>query len=168
MDTVIQTIAKQIDFLDYRIIKADDVSLQLISNELTQNRNNETQKRFEKAIDSKGKKLNSIIESEEKLAQKKENSDSNKLNTLSLKDQVNFSTVTIYIYQNESVKNEKIININNINIHKPHLGILIIDSFKEGWYLLEAIITFIIKIWSLILIFILGFLFYKKTHKSKV
>ena len=29
LDTVIKTIAKQIDFLDYRVIKADDVSLQL-------------------------------------------------------------------------------------------------------------------------------------------
>ena len=36
MDTVIKTIAKQIHFLDFRIIKADDVSLQMLSNELVQ------------------------------------------------------------------------------------------------------------------------------------
>ena len=35
MDTVIKTIAKQIRF-GYRIIKADDVSLQMVSNELAQ------------------------------------------------------------------------------------------------------------------------------------
>src|SRR6187431_2047217 len=38
LDTVIKSIAKQIDFLDYRIIKADDVSLKMLSNQLSQTR----------------------------------------------------------------------------------------------------------------------------------
>jgi hypothetical protein len=38
LDTVIKCIAKQIDFLDYRVIKADDVSLKILSNQLAQNR----------------------------------------------------------------------------------------------------------------------------------
>ena len=56
LDTVIKTIAKQIDFLEYRIIKADDVSLQMLSNQLTQNRTENQKKRSKKAIDTKGKK----------------------------------------------------------------------------------------------------------------
>ena len=46
LDTVIKTIAKQIDFLEYRIIKADDVSLQMLSNQLTQNRTENQEKRL--------------------------------------------------------------------------------------------------------------------------
>ena len=61
MDTVIKTIAKQIHFLDYRIIKADDVSLQMLSNELAQKRSNSSEKRLENAIDSKRKKLNQVV-----------------------------------------------------------------------------------------------------------
>ena len=67
MDTVIKTIAKQIHFLDYRIIKANDVSLQMISNELAQKRSNSSEKRLENAIDSKGKKLNQVVKAEENL-----------------------------------------------------------------------------------------------------
>ena len=56
LDTVIKSIAKQIDFLDFRVIKADDVSLKLLSNQLSQKRSTHTEKRVEKAIDEKVKK----------------------------------------------------------------------------------------------------------------
>lgn len=75
LDTVIKTIARQIDFLDYRIIKADDVSLKLLSNQLAQKRGETSGKRLEKAIDSKGKKLDNVIDAEDRLDAKKENQD---------------------------------------------------------------------------------------------
>ena len=81
LDTVIKTIAKQIDFLDYRVIKADDVSLQLLSNELAQNRLKSSGNRVTNAIDSKGKKLNQIVTSEDTLESKKSNLTTRKLKT---------------------------------------------------------------------------------------
>lgn len=57
LDTVMKTINREIDFLDARVVKADDVSLQLLSNQLAQNRNSQQQRRVENAIDRKGKKL---------------------------------------------------------------------------------------------------------------
>lgn len=74
LDTILKTIAKQIDFLDYRIIKADDVSLKLLSNQLTQKRGENSEKRLEKAIESKGKKLDNVIEAEEKIDTKRRKS----------------------------------------------------------------------------------------------
>lgn len=55
LDTTLKTIARQIDYLDYRIIKADDVSLKLLSNDLSQKRNQDNQKRVEDAIANRGK-----------------------------------------------------------------------------------------------------------------
>lgn len=102
LDTVVKSIAKEIDFLDLRVIKADDVGLQLLSNELAQQRNNQQQRRIAQAIDSKGKKLNQILTAEDALAGKNENYDQAKLSNLALKDQVAFSTVTLKIYQPET------------------------------------------------------------------
>ena len=65
LDTVLKTIAKQIDFLDYRVIKADDISLKLLANELSQKRGETSTKRIEKTIDAKGKKLENVIDAEE-------------------------------------------------------------------------------------------------------
>ena len=165
MDTVIKTIAKQIHFLDYRIIKADDVSLQMLSNELAQKRSNSSEKRLENAIDSKGKKLNQVVKAEETLDAKKEQNDASKLQNLSLQDQVNFSTLTLNIYQDESIKQEMVANEKSINAYRPNIGLQIWDSVKTGWFMLEHIISFIVVLWPFALIGFLGFLGYKKFLK---
>ena len=166
MDTVIKTIAKQINFLDYRIIKADDVSLQMLANEMAQKRSNTSEKRIEKAIDNKGKKLNQIINAEENLATKREENDATKLQNLSLKDQVNYSTLTLNIYQDESIKQEMIANEKSINAYRPNIGLQIWDSLKTGWFMLENILSFIVVLWPFALIGFIGFLGYKKYLKK--
>ena len=166
MDTVIKTIAKQIHFLDYRIIKADDVSLQMLSNELAQKRSNSSEKRLENAIDSKGKKLNQIVNAEETLDAKKEQNDASKLQNLSLQDQVNFSTLTLNIYQDESIKQEMVANEKSINAYRPNIGLQIWDSIKTGWFMLENIVSFIVVLWPFVLIGFLGFIGYKKFLKK--
>ena len=166
MDTVIKTIAKQIHFLDYRIIKADDVSLQMLSNELAQKRSNSSEKRLANAIDSKGKKLNQIVDAEATLDVKKEQNDASKLQNLSLQDQVNFSTLTLNIYQDESIKQEMIANEKSINAYRPNIGLQIWDSIKTGWFILEHIVSFVVVLWPFVLIGFLGFLVYKKFLKK--
>lgn len=166
MDTVIKTIAKQIHFLDFRIIKADDVSLQMLSNELAQKRSNSSEKRLENAIDSKGKKLNQIVKAEETLDAKKEQNDASKLQNLSLQDQVNFSTLTLNIYQDESIKQEMVANEKSINAYRPNIGLQIWDSIKTGWFMMENIISFLVMLWPFILIGIFGFLGYKRFLKK--
>ena len=166
MDTVIKTIAKQIHFLDYRIIKADDVSLQMLSNELAQKRSNSSEKRLENAIDSKGKKLNQVVKAEETLDAKKEQNDASKLQNLSLQDQVNFSTLTLNIYQDESIKQEMVANEKSINAYRPNIGLQIWDSIKTGWFMLEHIISFVVVLWPFALIGFLGFFGYKKFLKK--
>jgi hypothetical protein len=167
LDTVIKSISKQIDFLDYRIIKADDVSLKMLSNQLSQKRSSTNEKRVEKAIDTKGKKINDIMEAENNLASQKEQNDNSKLENLSIQDQINFSTLTIQIYQHESVKQEMIANTKDYNYYKPNIGIRIIDSLKTGWYVLLDVIVFIIEIWWLLFITIGGFFLYKKYLKKQ-
>lgn len=166
MDTVIKTIAKQIHFLDYRIIKADDVSLQMLSNELAQKRSNSSEKRLANAIDSKGKKLNQVVDAEATLDAKKEQNNASKLQNLSLQDQVNFSTLTLNIYQDESIKQEMVANEKSINAYRPNIGLQIWDSVKTGWFMLEHIISFVVVLWPFALIGFVGFLGYKKFLKK--
>ena len=166
LDTVIKSIAKQIDFMDFRVIKADDVSLKLLSNQLSQKRSANTEKRVEKAIDEKGKKINDIMEAENTLANQKEANDNRTIDNLSLQDQINFSTVTLQLYQNETIRQEIMAGEKNSNAYKPNLGIQILDSLKNGWYILESVFVFLITLWPFILIGFGGFLLYKKYIKK--
>ncbi len=163
LDTILKTISKQIDFLDFRVIKADDVSLQILANQLAQNRSTSQEKRVQKAVDTKGKKLTTIIDAEENLNAKKEANDSKKLENLSLQDQVNFSTVTLQIYQKETIKQEVVANE---KMYRQNIGSKIIDGLRTGWYMLEEIIAFLIQLWSLFLIGMICFLVYKKYLKK--
>jgi len=164
LDTVIKTIAKQIDFLEYRIIKADDVSLQMLSNQMQQNRSSNQEKRLEKAIDTKGKKLNEVIAAEDNLNTKNEQNDNAKLENLSLKDQVNFSTLTLQIYQRETIKKEMVANPKT---YRQGFGSKILDGIISGWYVIEGIIAVIAQLWSVILIGIGGYIIFKKYfHKG--
>jgi len=165
LDTIIKTIARQIDFLDFRVIKADDVSLKLLSNQLSQKRSTNTEKRVEKAIDEKGKKINDIMEAENTLANKKEANDNLTIDNLSLQDQINFSTITLQLYQNETIRQEIMASEKNSNAYKPNLGIQIIDSLKNGWYIFESVFVFLLTLWPFIVTGCGLFLIYKKLQK---
>lgn len=166
LDTVIKTIARQIDFLDFRVIKVDDVSLKLLSNQLSQKRSAITEKRVAKAIDTKGKKINDIMEAENALASQKEAKDTAVIEHLSIQDQVNFSTITLQLYQNETIKQEIIAGEKDSSVYKPNLGIQIIDSLKSGWYILEAIFVFLLNLWPFILITAAGWFLYKRYSRK--
>ncbi|MEL1241065.1 DUF4349 domain-containing protein [Flavobacterium flavipallidum] len=167
LDTVIKCIAKQIDFLNYRVIKADDVSLKMLSNQLAQERSTNKEKRVEKAIDTKGKKINDVISAENDLANQKEQKDLAKLENLSMQDQINFSTLTIQIYQDESVKQAMVANTKDYNYYKPNIGIRLLDSLKTGWNVLLDIIVFFVQIWWLIALSALGFFLFKKYYQKE-
>ena len=166
LDTILKSLVKEIDFLDNRTIKADDVALQLLSNKLSQKRSDKHETRLEKAIDTKGKKLKEITNAETDLLEKQTQNDATTINTLSLEDKVSYSTVTLYLYQRESVKHELIVNEKSANAYRPHIGLQIVDSLKTGWYMLEGIIAFVTQLWALILIGFLVFVGYKKYVKQ--
>lgn len=167
MDTVLKSMVKEIEFLDNRLIKADDVSIQMLSNKLAQKRLQKSQARLEKGIDSKGKKLNQIVDAEDKVLDKETDSDSQLLNTLTLEDQVNFSTVTLYLYQRETTKHELFANDKNTDAYRPNIGLQLLESLKTGWYILEGILAFIAQLWSIVLLGILGFIVYKVYLKKQ-
>mgnify|MGYP003655205474 CR=1 FL=1 len=149
------------------MIKADDVSLRMLSNQMAQNRSSSQEKRVEKAIDTKGKKINDIIEAENVLANQKEQKDNSKLENLSLNDQVNFSTLTIEIYQHESLRQEMLASSKSAEYYKPHLGIRIIDALSSGWYVLLNIIVFMFEIWWLPLLGLIVYFVYNRFFKKQ-
>lgn len=162
MDTVVKEIAKEIDYLDYRLIKADDVALRLLSNELLQKRSATNEKRMANAIDTKGKKINDIMNAETQLENKKAQSDSSAIENLSLQDQINYSTITLQLYQREVVKQELVANEKQGYYFEPSIGIQILDALQSGWFHLLSLVVFLLKLWWLALIGLVIYLIFKK------
>jgi hypothetical protein len=167
LDTVLKIISKQVHFLNYRRIKADDVSLQIVSNELAQKRSTVSEKRLENAINAKGKKLKEIGSAEENLYFKKEQNDLIKIQNLSLNDQIDLSTVTFNIYQDESIMQEMIANEKSSNFFRPNVGLQILDSLKTGWLMLENIVLTVVKLWPILFLGLLGYFSFKKLKRKQ-
>ncbi|HEX2395522.1 MAG TPA: DUF4349 domain-containing protein [Bacteroidales bacterium] len=162
LDTTLKEISKNIVYLDYRIIKAEDVALQILSNKLTEQRAEKSEERLGKAIDDRGKKLRETTEAEALLQHKEEQADKAVISNLSLADQINFSTINISIYQRQQILRELVPNNRNIEAYKAGLGRRIIDSLEVGWRILEAILLFVVKLWALILIGIVIYFIYRR------
>lgn len=166
LDTVIKCIAKQVDYLDFRVIKAEDASLQLLANDMAQARNVAHRKRMQDAIDKQPRKLNDIASGENDLLDKQETADGTKIQNLAMNDRVAFSTVTLAMYESEKVRQELVANEKSVNAYRPHIGLQVWDSLKTGWFILEGILAFIAKLWSLILIAVAAIFLIRKYGKK--
>lgn len=152
LDSTLKDIAKVIDYLDYRVIKADDVALQVLANTLTQKRVARNEQRLTQAIDNRGRKLEETTNAEELLLQKQEEADNAKIANLSLSDQIKFSTIAIEMYQRQGIKRELIVNEDNIKEYEPPFGTKLVNAVSYGWDLLKNIILFIVDMWGIVLI----------------
>lgn len=162
LDTTLRLLARNIVYLDHRIIKADDVALKILSNNLAQKRSAKNEERLVKAIDNRGKKLNETTSAEELLVSKQEQADNAKISNLSLKDQVEFSTVEIYLYQRQTTRTEVVSNNRIIGEYKPGFGQRIMKSIKFGWEILAEIVVFILNLWALFLLGVVVLFIYKR------
>ena len=166
LDTTLKIISRQIDFLDYRIIKADDVALKIYANKLTENRIAKNKERVTNEIDKQGKKLNETTNAENSVLDKQEQADNAKVSNLDIADQVKFSTISITIYQRGDIKREMVSNNKNIDAYTPGLGSQILASIKTGWEIMEAFLIFIAKLWAFILLGIAAYILYRKYSRQ--
>jgi hypothetical protein len=151
LDTTLREIARNIDYLDHRIISADDVALQILANNQTVKRSGRNEDRLTKAIDNRGKKLGETTDAEEVLLTKQEQADNAKISNLSLSDQIKFSTINLSIYQRQSIKRELISNNKNIDEFEPGFGSKLLQAFKSGWSILEKFLVFLTELWGIFL-----------------
>ena len=167
LDTTLKDIAKNIDYLDYRIIKAEDVSLQLLSNNLIQIRNTKNNNRLSNDIDKNTKVLHETTFAEETILSQQEKIDDANLAKLSLNDQIKFSTVNLLIYQRQGINRNIVFNEKIIDKYQIGLGYKLLEGLIYGWKILVFLIVFLSKLWGVALIAALIWAAYKRLSKKK-
>ena len=157
LDATLKEIAPLVEFMDYRIINAKDVTLDLLSKRLEQNRLVRYDGRMVNAIDNQGKKLNDVSNAEDNLLRKQAQADEAKLTNLQILDKIEFSTITLSLYQNQSIKYEVIAKEKTIKPYSTPFGTRFVDALKSGWTIIVEFFLFLVNIWSIILIGVLAF-----------
>lgn len=166
LDTVIRLIGRHIDYLDYRTIEANDITIDLIAKQLEQKRMARFQKRLGKAIDEKGKKLDDIESAENSMLAKATAEDNAYLENLRTMDLVEYSTINLYLYEREKIFHDLIPNEENIAKYEPSFWSKIGEGFYQGWLILEKLILGLINLWPIIIILVLSVYFAIKKVKS--
>lgn len=152
LDAVLKEIAQFVEFMDYRNISARDVTLDLLSKRLEQNRLARYDSRMTSAIDNKGKRLDDVSDAEDNLLRRQTQADEAKLANLQVLDKIKFSTVTLYLYQNQSIKHEVTAKEKAIEPYSVPFGTRFIDALKFGWTVIVEVCLFLVHIWPLILV----------------
>jgi hypothetical protein len=168
LDATLKEIAQFVDFMDYRIISATDVTLDLLSKKLEQNRLAKYDNRMKNAVDSKGKQLNDVTDAENNILYKQQQADEAKLANLQILDKIKFSTITLALYQNQNIKYEVIAKEKKIKSYSTPFGTRFADALKFGWTIVVEIFLFIVNIWSIILIAVLVVLGVRYFKKRKI
>ena len=166
LDSTLREIASQIEFLDYRVIKAEDVSLQLMVNKWREKRAGKHYDRLKNAIDHRGKKLRETVEAEEALASKEETADYMRMDNLSMIDRMNYSTIDLVVYQRETIRHELLPNPKDIRIYEPGFFSNVGASLRDGWNFLESFVLFLLKLWPLVPIALVLWIVLRRYYKK--
>ncbi len=169
LDPTLKDIAAWAEFMDYRKVSATDVRLSLLRNDLTRRRVARQEKRLESAIDEKGEKLNQIADAEDRLAVRQEQADQALLSNMELKDKLEFSTITVQLWQERTCKRVMKANEKSIDRYHPGFGIRFADAIKAGWQGFIDFVIFMMNFWALWLIgagIIVEIRYYRKRRKK--
>lgn len=149
LDKTLTEISALIDYLDFRKIKADDVTKQFHAAKLSESRFINHKKRLEKGVDVKGKKLDQVVSAENELLSKQELADNTKINTMELAHDVSYSTVSINIYQKETTQKETYAYSFPVEPYTPNYGAKILSALAGGASVFGEIILFFVKLWPI-------------------
>jgi hypothetical protein len=160
LDSLVRELNRLILFLDFRIIKMDDISFTLLANQKASDRLKNYELRQKKHIDTKDGKLKETTTAEEKILNRQIQSDNLQVESLALADQVKYCTLTILIYQKPVLYKETQVLLNT-DAFRANLFIRLRDAVVDGWIMFEYFLVFLFKIWWLIALVSGGLLVYK-------
>ena len=162
LDTTLKDIAATVGFLDYRVIRADDVKQQLLANEQKQELLDEHGRRLARDIDVNPKKLRETTIAEQELLDKREAAADAGLMNLSFRDQVKYSTVKMLVYQPETMRQTMFAVEKPVVEWQPGFGAKLFEALKNGWAVAAAIIVLLTNTWVFVLLALLLFFGWKR------
>ncbi len=169
LDTLLRVQDTQIEFLDYRNVRAENVRLQLAYNQLRVKRLSEYQKSVENNIDEKAKRYRDANSGIQDIYSAKTSSDEAQYENLRLKESTEYSTVKISIYQRYTYQHEKIQNPEAIEDYKPSYTQRFKAALEVGWNIFIHIIVGITYLWAIFVALIVFYViyFYVKKYRKR-
>ncbi len=162
LDTFLRSLTPLVEFINKRIVTANDIHIDMLKTQLEQLRN---QNFADETSEIKTKSTNTRLAALHAQA----DADAAKIDRLIMLDQIEYSTVNISIYQDFQIRYDMIAN-RDTKRFEPSFGYRLMESLKIGFVIIEELFLFAIKLWGLVVfgfgIYFLAMFIYRKTKKG--
>lgn len=163
LDTFLRSLTPMVEFINKRVVTAKDIHIELLSTQLDQLRN---QQFVEETNESKTNSTNARVAT----LQAQANADAAKIDRLMMLDKIQFSAVTIEIYQSSQIRYDMVENPDTKRF-EPSFGTRLLNSLKTGFIVIEELFLFAVKLWGVVVfgfgIYFLVMFIYRKVKSRK-
>jgi hypothetical protein len=154
LDSALRSFVSLSEFLDYRTITANDMSLTLWAEQQKQARLKKHSKRLSNAIDKKAAKLNETNDAEGSLLDRQAELDNSQLSSQAIRLDIAYSTVKLQIYQNPHTHQENIAKQVSVTDFAPSFLEKFGEAFIDSIELLGKFFIILANIWWVLLLMI--------------
>lgn len=167
LDQTLKEIAQEAIKVDYRILRAEDETFNILWNKMTEIRKLQKSKRLDAAINSRSARLNDVVSAENSREYSEEQADRMKLANLILQDKIDFSNIEIQLYQDRAETHTLVAYESETLSYKPGFGEKAIKGLSNGWSAICSFVLVLINIWPLLLIIAVGAIIFIRYKRRK-
>lgn len=157
LDSTLKDISPLVGMMTSRVVSATDVSLSLLAEQLKQNRERAYNEDIAVGINKQRNKLDDVVDAQTARRDAQENADRSYLSSLSTKDKIEYSTITINLTQNPIFEESIVAKSIVIKEYQPSFGNKLKNAFFYGCNFITKIFLIFVYIWPLLLFGIAGF-----------
>lgn len=163
----LNSLSSEMKFLNFRNIAAEDVSLSFIISELEKERLDKTSGKLDKINEESGK-ISDKQDIVNNIDDKQSEINHNKISTMKLKDDVAYSSVTLFLSEKEKIAETMIINPKSYD-QKYRTGFWYRagNSIQDGFYFFQTLLVGLLYLWPL-WIFAIALFFGIKWYSKKM
>jgi hypothetical protein len=162
LDSLLASVQPLSLFLVHRNVSAEDVSLQLLTNQWSIRRAADGGRKISRDINQQKNKLTETIAAENKIDEQKAAADNASLSDLTLEDAVQYSTVSISIYQDPDIQTSLLFRDKPVAPFELSFWSQLQASVGEGLQVIKYLLIFLTRLWALIAIAVISFFVYRK------
>jgi len=155
-DAFMAEIDKGRDRITSKTVQSQDLTAQYYDLDSRVNSKRAYLQRYTELL-AKAKSVKEVLEIEEQIRMIQEEIDATQASLKALSNQVDYSTLTVYLYQEQS----------NISIGTDNFGSKFVDALRFGWTALESAFIVAISVWPFLLIGVVGFLVFRKYRNRR-
>lgn len=167
LDTLLGEITSLAVFINHNTFKADDAKMQMYANVLAEKRYDTFKKSMQQNVKTSPANLTQINAAEENVLQKQRLSDEAKITGYELAQHVNYSTVTLELYQSQRLEQTLIVDFPDIESYNPTFTERLKTSGSTSLEILIVIVLFFVKLWAVLLLLFIGYLLYRRNRGTK-